>query len=118
MGDVSANFSRAEFACKCGNCRHTAVDTELLSVLERVREWGGPVTITSANRCPEYNAEIDGHPDSYHIYSMAADIVVTGRYPHQVYNQLEIWYPYAYGLGSYDNFTHIDVQTKRKRWEG
>ena len=116
--DISANFSRSEFACKCGNCRYTAVDTELLTVLERVREWGGPVTITSANRCPDYNLEIGGHPNSYHIYSMAADIVVANKTPRQVYRQLEEWYPLTYGLGSYAKFNHVDVQPKRKRWNG
>ena len=54
MGDVSDNFSRSEFACKCG-CGFNSVDVALLDALEQVREKFGPVSITSGNRCPKHN---------------------------------------------------------------
>ena len=87
MGDVSPNFSRAEFACKCG-CGADAVDPILVMNLERMRaEAGGPIVIISACRCENHNREEGGKADSAHLcvpekkeWCQAVDIVAaTGR---------------------------------------
>ena len=111
-------FKREEFACKCG-CGQDTVDYELIEVLDRLREWAGaPVTVTSGNRCPEHNKKIGGASTSQHTRGRAADIVVKGKEPFQVYRRLEEWYPYQYGIGHYDGWVHIVTRVGRARWRG
>lgn len=118
MSKLSAHFDREEFACNCG-CGQDTVDWKLLHILERLRVWAeAPITVTSGNRCVEYNKEIGGSPNSQHVLSRAADIVVEGKSPFQVYRQLEEWYPYEYGFGHYDDFVHVDSRQSRARWKG
>lgn len=119
MGDLSTNFDRSEFKCKCGECEADTVDAKLLEILEKVRShWGERITVTSGHRCEKYNEEVGGSPNSQHLVGRAADIVVDNKTPHQVYRLLEDWFPYHYGLGSYDDFTHFDTRNKRSRWKG
>lgn len=117
MGDVSPHFNRSEFACKCG-CGFTAVDVELLGVLEGVRNhFNAPLTIDCACRCPTHNKEVGGVPDSQHVQGIAADIKVTGQSPDVVADYLEHAYPHGYGIGRYNTFTHIDVRSGPARWD-
>ena len=119
MGDISKHFFRSEFACKCNQCGQDTVDVELITVIERVRvHFAEPIVINSGNRCIPYNKAIGGHPNSYHTKSRAADIVVKGVKPADVYEQIDEWYPGRFGLGNYSTFTHIDTQRLRKRWKG
>lgn len=113
---VSKNFSRKEFACKC-KCGFATVDIELVNVLENIRmHFGNPVKITSACRCTEHNRNVGGRPNSKHLRGIAADIVVSGVDPKQVYEYLDCIYSDRYGIGCYNTFTHLDVRTKRCRW--
>jgi uncharacterized protein YcbK (DUF882 family) len=117
--DLSKNFTRAEFKCQCGNCDYDTVDTELITVLQSLREYfSAPVKITSGNRCPEHNAKIGGAKSSYHIRGRAADIQVEGVSPVIVQDYLKASYPSKFGIGSYSLFTHIDTRTKAGRWDG
>jgi len=76
MGNVSQNFNRSEFACKCG-CGFSTVDVDLIKVLEVVRRrFGKPITINSACRCEDHNKNIGGSYGSKHKQGIAADIVV------------------------------------------
>jgi len=119
VGDISKHFSRKEFKCNCGRCIQDTVDAELITVLERLRKWAkGSITVNSGNRCHEYNKKIGGSPKSQHLRSRAADIVVKGKTPFQVYRKLDDWYPYRYGLGHYRTFVHIDTRLGRARWKG
>lgn len=113
---LSKNFSRREFACKC-KCGFATVDIELIQVLERVRErFGNPVKITSSCRCVKHNKDVGGKPSSKHLRGIAADIIVKGVEPAQVYKFLDDHYSDRYGIGRYNTFTHIDVRSKRARW--
>ena len=48
---LSDNFSRTEFACKCG-CGFDTVDSLTLEALESIRKhFNKPVTVTSGCRC-------------------------------------------------------------------
>ena len=117
MTKLSNNFSRKEFKCNCGECDYDTVDAELVAVLQELREaYQAPITITSGNRCPTYNRKVGGSDKSYHIRGRAADIVVSGISPDEVSQYLNWKYPDQYGLGSYDDFTHIDTRTKKARW--
>lgn len=105
-------FLPAEFACKgmhC-NCESPPTDPELLDVLNGVRERFGPVIINSGYRCPQFNVEVGGAKDSYHMKSMAADIRVPGASTQEVYDYLDGLYPNRYGVGAYNSFSHIDVR--------
>lgn len=118
MGDLSANFSRSEFACKCG-CGFQTVDVDLLAIIETVRcKYRKPVIINSACRCDEHNENIGGSYGSKHKQGIAADIVVKGVDPATVYTYLDDMYPTSYGIGKYESFTHIDVRPNKARWKG
>lgn len=116
MGDISKHFNRSEFACKCG-CGFDTVDIETLEVLEEVRTYfDKPVSINSACRCPDHNFKVGGSENSQHVKGRAADIVVAGIDPREVYSLLDRLYPDWFGLGSYDSFTHVDTRSNKARW--
>jgi hypothetical protein len=95
-GCVMSYFTPAEFNCKCGspscdapNAPHDA----LLASLELVRYlFGGPVIITSGNRCAQHNAEVGGEKHSEHVQDggcMGADIRWSHLTSRQRYDLLE-----------------------------
>lgn len=118
MGDLSGNFSRYEFKCKCGKCDQDTVDSKLIEILQHLSDSMGnpPITVTSGNRCYIHNKNEGGWPNSRHLFSKAADIKVKGFAPSYVYNKLNELYPDSLGLGDARNFTHVDVRNKRTRW--
>ncbi len=116
MAKLSAHFNRSEFECSCG-CGFSTVDVALLRVLEEVREhFGKSTTINSAARCASHNEAIGGAAGSKHKLGIAADIVVSGVSPSEVYDYIDSEYPNYYGLGSYETFTHVDVREGKARW--
>lgn len=113
---ISNNFSREEFACKCG-CGFATVDIELVKVLETVRErFNKPVTINSACRCEHHNRHIGGATKSKHRLGIAADITVADIEPNEVHEFLCDHMPLRYGIGRYKTFTHIDIRSTKARW--
>ena len=118
MGDISKNFSRSEFACKC-NCGFATVDVELLEVLEITRvQFNKPIKINSGCRCKEYNKTINGTKESKHKIGQAADIVVKGIDLIDVYKFLDMFQPNKYGVKLYNTFVHIDVRETKWRSKG
>ncbi len=118
MGDISKNFSRKEFACKCG-CGFATVDTELLTLLETIRGYfKQAVRINSACRCELHNTAVGGSYGSKHKRGIAADIVVAGVESSDVFDFLCKHAPGKYGFGKYEKFTHVDVRPNKSRWEG
>lgn len=116
MGDISANFSRSEFACKC-QCGFDTVDSELLTMLEVIRQkFDARVTVNSGCRCRKYNTKIKGSAQSQHMEGRAADIVVDGVSPSSVQAYVLTLWPDKFGIGSYSGFTHIDSRDKPARW--
>ena len=113
---ISEHFSREEFACKCG-CGFAAVDIELLSILELIRnELDKPVIITSACRCEKHNHAVGGRDGSYHKKGLAVDFQVKGMSATSVYTLVDGMLGDKFGIGSYDNFVHLDVRSKKARW--
>lgn len=115
MGDLSKNFSRNEFACKCG-CGQDDVDTELLNHLDTIREhFDARVDISSGNRCATHNEAVGGVSSSFHLRGRAADITVLGIPPSvvaELARQLGIS-----GVGDYETFTHVDSRSNGlARW--
>lgn len=118
MGDISKNFSRSEFACKCG-CGFQTIDVDLIKILETIRShFKEPVKINSACRCDEHNARVKGSQASKHKQGIAADIIVRDVKPYDVYLFLDSFMPNSYGLGLYKTFTHVDVRKIKARWKG
>ena len=121
---VSEHFNKYEFYCK-GNkrgvckCNQSIVDAELLIVLEDLRShFGLPIKIYSGYRCPKYNSYVGGAKRSKHRLGIASDIRIFGVRPKKVYEYLNEKYPNKYGIGNYDNFTHIDIRSNKARWHG
>jgi len=77
-----------------------------------------PITITSACRCETHNRNVGGSEKSKHKLGIAADIQVKDTPPNEVYSYIDGCYPDTLGLGSYNNFTHVDVRHDRARWGG
>ena len=112
MGDLSAHFSRAEFACPC--CHIAKVDSALVQLLERIRaaHYPGGLRIVSGYRCPRHNAAVGGASESQHMRGTAADIpprmgIAEGK-------RLG-----AHGIGSQDAtglVVHVDVGPVRAPW--
>jgi hypothetical protein len=76
MGDITANFDRSEFACKCG-CGFDLIDMNLVVDLQRIRNrLGRPIIVTSGCRCEKHNAEVGGSYLSDHTKGVAVDIAV------------------------------------------
>lgn len=118
MGDLSKHFSRSEFACRCG-CGFDTVDSELIRILEEVREhFGQPVGIQSGCRCDAHNEKIGGAYKSQHKLGRAADIVVKHTEPDDVADYLAVMD--IGGVGRYSTFSHADSRTTDRpaRWKG
>ena len=74
MGDVSSNFSRIEFACKCG-CGFDKIEPRLVFMLQRIRDaLGEPLRVNSGCRCERHNAKVGGVEKSWHMEGLAADL--------------------------------------------
>jgi len=118
MGDLSKNFSRWEFQCKCG-CGYDTVDYLLLSELQKLRdELNSAISINSGSRCKNHNSNVGGSSRSMHVQAKAADIVVSGYTSKEVFDILTCRFPNYYGKGLYNSFVHFDVRETPATWEG
>ncbi len=113
---LSENFWRYEFACKCG-CGFQAVDVELLTVLQRIRShYGRIVTINSGARCLTQNTSQGGFLRSRHLRGEAADFVVEGIPAQEIQALIRRWYPGKFGIGRARDWTHLDVRPHVAEW--
>ena len=81
MGDLTKDFSRHEFACKCG-CGFDQIDPRVVDMCQVIRDkLGAPVRINSACRCQKRNAQVGGVKDSYHTKGLAADLSCEAQLP-------------------------------------
>lgn len=116
MGDLSKNFSRHEFECKCG-CGFDRVNAKLVKTLQTIRDvFGHPLFISSGCRCPIHNQCVGGVWNSQHTLGKAADIYWHGdvcQLYDLIYDLLEegdlpdVGYIQLY---KDKNFVHIDVR--------
>ena len=72
--NLNTGFSRKDFKCKCGKCRHEVVDIEGLQILTETSAAFGACNLRSANRCTTHNRAEGGHINSYHLYGLAWDV--------------------------------------------
>ena len=117
MGDLSAHFSKKEFACKCG-CGTCNPAPELVEKLEVFRALCGnkPMHINSAHRCEKHNAKVGGSPKSQHLLGRAADVrKIPGMSIDEMAKHAET--AGFNGIGKYRSFVHVDVRGTRARWD-
>ena len=118
MGDVSKNFSRREFACKCG-CGFDAVDVDLLVGLQKLRDLAGAgIKINSACRCEAHNKKVGGASKSRHKFAKAADIVISGLKPAEMAALAEKIPEFQKGaiiIYNTQGFIHVDVRGVKYR---
>lgn len=75
------------------------------------------LTITSAARCLWHNAKVGSNDRSQHPKGRAIDFKISGVDPADVYKALVAAFPDQYGIGDYENFTHLDTRTNGPaRW--
>lgn len=120
MGDLSKDFSRKEYECRCG-CGFNTVDVELVKVMQDLRDYyDKKIIITSGNRCFAHNLNTPGATkDSLHQDGKANDFIVDGVPAFEVFKYLNDKYPAKYGIGLYScpfSRVHLDVRPYRARW--
>lgn len=120
MGDLTKNFDKKEFMCKCG-CGKYNPDPKLISGLQELRDLiGEPIVITSACRCEKHNKAVGGVSNSLHLRGKAADIYVKSLTPRELAKfakQIPVFY--NGGIGIYETtkkFVHVDVRGYFARW--
>lgn len=120
MGDLSAHFDTAEFACP--DCGRTKVSGTLIVALESLRTLAGdsPIHVNSGYRCPEHNANVGGVSHTQHLLGNAADIRIEGKSLQQMFDWARQVPEFLNGgIGVYDDeppFIHVDVRGSTARW--
>lgn len=119
------NFTREEFACKCG-CGFDDIDYLLVVLLQRLRdEAQRQVRVNSGCRCREHNAAIKGSAASQHLQGKAADIRIEGMTAREIFDVIrrlyldgEVYVGYVYAING--NSVHVDVRAPQsalvRRW--
>ena len=109
MGDMTRNFSRSEFDCKC--CGANLTKTRLVLILQAIRDhFDTPIKVTSGTRCAKHNRKVKGAKNSQHLLGSAADIQIAGVSPKQVAAFAASLMPGWGGVKPYKSFTHVDVR--------
>ena len=117
MGDLSAHFSKAEFACRC--CGQLKIEQRLIDALEQLRSLAGKeILVHDGYRCSDHNQVVGGVTDSEHTRGMAADVGIPGLSLQQMYELAVQIQGFANGgIGVYDSgFVHLDVRPYAARW--
>ncbi|MEP1143845.1 MAG: D-Ala-D-Ala carboxypeptidase family metallohydrolase [Henriciella sp.] len=111
------NFTASELACKCagrfcgGAYWH---DSGFLDRLQTLRDRvARPINVTSAHRCPQWNACVGGAPLSRHK-RLAVDISVSGHDRQRLYRlSRDVGFT---GFGLARSFIHLDCRAASAVW--
>ena len=116
MGDLTRNFSRKEFACRCG-CGFDQISLRLVSHLQVLRSLlKTPIYIHSGCRCAAHNAAVRGTKKSNHLTGKAADIS-TSHNPTEL-GRLAAEFGWFNGIKVYAWGIHVDIRTGPRYWIG
>ena len=110
------HFNIKEFRCKgTGKMLANGMSNTLLTKMELLRYACGDkaMIINSGYRTPSHNKKVGGASGSQHVYGKAADIVVRGVKPSEVYRQADKLFN---GVGKYNTFTHVDTRSYKVRF--
>ena len=121
---LTNNFSKSEFDSKDGAEMPTDVlknVKKLAGYLQILRDHlGKSIKINSGYRSPAHNKKSNGKTKSIHLIGLAADIVVSGMTPKEVFKEVERLQQEGKlpqgGLSAYPTFLHIDFRGKKARW--
>jgi uncharacterized protein YcbK (DUF882 family) len=110
---MTQNFRRREFACRCG-CGFDTINLGLVMMLQALRDrLVKPIHVHCGCRCPAHNKRVGGVPESQHVGGLAADISVDGVDPSALFDMCRQFD----GVGLYEWGVHVDVRGWRARWE-
>lgn len=126
VGDLTANFSWSEFACKDGACVPDLYQDnvrQLARALEQIRlAVHAPIRVHSGWRSKAHNLAADGRPYSEHLFGRAADFSVPGWSGPRVAGAVEALISLGIipqgGIGTYPGWVHYDIRGTPARWEG
>ncbi|MEL7041725.1 MAG: D-Ala-D-Ala carboxypeptidase family metallohydrolase [Pseudomonadota bacterium] len=111
------NFSLSELSCRCagrfcaGAYWHSP---SFLDGLQSLRDRiGAPLRLSSAHRCPQWNAWVGGAPLSQHK-SMAVDILITAHDRHELLHHARAIGFTGFGLAK--SFLHLDQRIEPAMW--
>lgn len=121
---LTKNFLLSEFVCSATAKRNNihqqfTIEINILTnlvyltsfILQPLRDFVGPINITSGYRCQEVNAIVGGAQSSQHLYGQAVDFVckdflkAISFIKNKTFDQLII----------YDSFIHISLTTSLNR---
>ena len=119
MGDLTKNFDKSEYTCKCG-CGYFAPSHRLIRAMQQLRDKVGvPITLNSGCRCPGHNKREGGRDNSKHMVGKAADIVIRGYAPAEMFivaEEVLDFFNGCVGLYHDEGFIHVEVRDSKKRF--
>jgi uncharacterized protein YcbK (DUF882 family) len=74
-------------------------------------EYGQPIFLTSAYRCPKHNKAVGGAKNSAHVEGLAFDIRITSDRERDKIVELSFKYGFT-GRGYGKTFQHIDIKDR------
>jgi zinc D-Ala-D-Ala carboxypeptidase len=114
----SPYFTQDEMRCQCG-CGAEGMHSEFMDRLTSLRaDWGQPMIVTSAYRCPNHPIEAKKSKPGAHASGRAVDIAIQGE---DAYKLLCAILGHGFtGIGVQQKgsgrFIHIDDLTKEEGW--
>ena len=75
---LSAHFNISEFKCKCGGIHNIKIDTDLISMLEKLfsKLNCSKIIVNSGYRCSTHDRNVGGNGYGQHTKGTAADVVL------------------------------------------
>lgn len=119
-GDVKIGkwFKAREFKCYDGSDL-ILVSPELVILLDSLRDnMRCPIYVNSGYRSHAHNIKVGGAKKSMHLYGCAADIRPKDGNLEKLHKLAEEHLKCYGGLGKYKTFIHVDIRTKKSRWNG
>jgi uncharacterized protein YcbK (DUF882 family) len=119
MGDLSKNFSRAEFRCR--HCGAEGIQPVLVQALQDLRDQiGRGIVVNSGYRCPAHPVEAaKAQGPGVHSRGIAADIRAPGlslRALHDAALRIPAFAGGGIGVYPQGNFIHVDTRSGPARW--
>ena len=106
--DEWKNFVLDEFKCSC--CSKVKMDAAIIDLVQNARNELGPLSITSAYRCPSHNASVSSTGEAGpHTTGHALDISVKDSQHRK--ELIDYFATKVTGLGIAKSFIHIDNLT-------
>ncbi len=112
--NLSPNFKVKEFRSRDGADK-ILIEDKLVTLLQKLRDKFGPISISSAYRTATYNKKVGGVSGSQHLYGLAADITIEDN------SRLLEAAQYAEKIGfkgvglddKYEKFLHLDTRKNK-----